>query len=121
MDSERQISGGSVAEPRTQQVTLSVSDHSQLRPLQELLRQVPELSVLRTPGRPERGELGALDVLTVVAGSSSLVAAVKVLPEFIRSRRTSLSVTITTKGESRTLEANNVAEVMPIIERLIND
>lgn len=104
----------------TGQVELAVSDFSQLGSLQEVLSATPGVTVTRTPGGFERGQLGAFDVLTLIAGSSSLVAAVKVLPEFIRSRRSSVHITITVKGESRVLDADNVAEVMPIIERLLD-
>jgi hypothetical protein len=110
-----------VAGSPTQQITLDVSDYSQLGSLQELLHQPPEVNVLRTPGTSERGELGALDVLTVVAGSSGLLTVVRMLPEFIRSRRSNLCVTITVKGESRTLNAENITEVTPILERLLDD
>ena len=56
----------------------------------------------------------------MLASSTGLVAAIRVLPEFLRSRRTGLSVTMTVKGEPFTLTATNVDEVMPVLERLLD-
>jgi len=102
-------------------IEFSVPDNAELGSLQELLRWTPDVRVLRIPGRPSAGEQGALDVLTVVAGSSGLVAALKMIPEFLRSRRTGLLITTTVKGKQFTLDATNVDEVMPILERLLDD
>lgn len=99
---------------------LSVSDFAQIGPLAAYLGlAVPEAQVLRTPGRPGRGEQGALDVLMIAADSSVLVAAVKVLPEFLRSRKKGMSVTVTVKGKKLTVTADNAAEVIPVVDRFL--
>ncbi len=102
-------------------IEFSVPDNAELGSLQEFLRWTPDVRVLRIAGRPGAGEQGALDVLTVLAGSSGLVAALKMIPEFLRSRRAGLSITTTVKGKQFTLDATNVDEVMPILERLLDD
>ena len=104
-----------------QYVELSVSDYAQIGSLWEWLRLSPDVRVERIAGYPGPGEQGALDVLTVVAGSSGLVAAVKTIPDFIRSRRSGLSVTITVKDEKLILNATNVNDITPILERLLDD
>jgi hypothetical protein len=102
-------------------VVLSVSDQSQLGWLEDFLGwAIPDVSVSRIAAQPGAGEQGALDVLAVVAGSSGLVAAVKVLPEFLRSRKTGLSITMTVDGQPFTLTATSIDEVMPILERLLD-
>jgi hypothetical protein len=102
-------------------VQLNVSDRSQLGPLRAYLRwAAPEVGVLRVAGRPSVGRQGALDVLEVLAGSGVL-AGIRVLPEFLRSRRPSPSITTTVKGQPFTITATHVDEVMPILERLLND
>jgi hypothetical protein len=99
---------------------VQVSDPSQLGSLQELLSwAVPGARVSRAPGQAGTGEQGALDVLTVVASSSGLVAAVRVLPEFLRSRRSSMSVTMTVNGQPFTFTATNIDEVLPVLERML--
>lgn len=103
----------------SQRAELTVSDQSQLRPLKEFLRwAAPDTDVSLVAGVPGAGEQGALDVLAILASSSGLLAAVRVLPEFLRSRKTGLSVTMTVKSQPFTLTATNIDEVMPVLERL---
>jgi len=102
-------------------IEFAVSDYAQIGSLQDWLCSTPGVEVIRSPGSPGAGEMGALDVLTVVAGSSGLVAAIRIIPEFLRSRRSGLSVTAIVKGEKFTMTASNVKEIMPIVERLLND
>ena len=103
-------------------IELSVSDQSQLKSLQSFLElAVPGLHVTRLAGEPVVGEQGALDIITILASSSSLVAAIKILPEFLKSRRTGLSIKTTVKGQPFTLEATNIDQVMPVLEKLLDD
>jgi hypothetical protein len=103
-----------------QRLELSVSEQSEFRSLREWLSWTPGLNVAEVAGEPIVGEQGALDLLAVVASSSSLLAAVRVLPEFVRAKRAGLSVTMTVRGKKLSLDATNVDEVMPIIERLLD-
>jgi hypothetical protein len=103
-------------------VELSVSDYSQLGSLENYLRlAVPGVGVTRSSGRPGRGEQGAVDVLMIAADSSVLVTVVKVLPEFLRSRKKGISVTVTVKGKRLTVTGENAEEVMPVIDRFLDD
>ena len=97
---------------------LTVSDQSQLGELRDFLSlAIPGIHVSQIAGQPAPGEQGVLDFLEVLASSSTIVAIVKTLPEFIRSRRTALSVTITTKGKSITVTATNINDVLPVLEQ----
>ena len=100
---------------------LSVSDYAQLRSLADYLRlAAPGMQVTRSPGRPGRGEQGALDVLMIAADSSVLVAAIKVLPEFLRSRAKGLSVTVTVKDKKLIVTGDNPEEVTAIVDQFLN-
>ena len=102
-------------------IELTASDPSQLGALQGFLKwTAPGVSVSRNAGKPGIGEQGAFDVLVLLASSSGLVAAIKVLPEFLRSRRTGLSITTTVKDKPFEITATNVDEVIPILERLLD-
>jgi hypothetical protein len=99
---------------------LSVSDYAQLRSLADYLRlAAPGTQVTRSPGRPGRGEQGALDVLMIAADSSVLVAAIKVLPEFLRSRKKGLSVTVTVKDKKLIVTGDNAEEMTAIVDRFL--
>lgn len=100
---------------------VDISDYAEIGSLQRWLSLIPDVEVDRKAGRPGAGEQGSLDVLTVIGGSSALVAAFRMIPEFLRSRRSNLSITTTVKGEKVTLTASNVDEVMPILERLLGE
>ncbi|WP_345578518.1 effector-associated constant component EACC1 [Streptomyces prasinosporus] len=104
-------------------VELAVSRQGELKSLQTWLdlAAVPGVEVRRVPGAPGPGEQGALDVLTVLATSTGLIAAIRVLPQFLRARRSDLSVTVAVRGKKLTVDARNVEEVMPILERLLDE
>jgi hypothetical protein len=99
----------------------SVSDYGQIGSLYEWLRSVPDVQVDRIPGTPGEREMGAVDVLTVLAGSGGLIAAIRVIPEFLKSRRSSISITVTVNGEKFSVTASNVKDALPILERAIRD
>lgn len=105
----------------SERVELIVSDPSELGPLQEFLSwTAPGTDVSRIAGTPGVGEQGALDVLLVLASSSGVVTAIKVLPEFLKARRTGLTITATVKGKPFKMTATNVDEVMPILEKVMD-
>jgi hypothetical protein len=102
-------------------VELSLSDYGQLGSLVDYVRlAAPEVVVTRVPGRPGSGEQGALDVLNVLADSTVLIALVKVLPEFLRSRKPGLSVDMQLPGKRLTVTADNAGDVMPVIDKFLD-
>ena len=102
-------------------IDFSVSDYAEIGSLQDWLSSTPGLRVSRSARQPGPGEQGALDVLTVIAGSSGLVAVLKTIPEFLRSRRMGFSITMTAKDKQFTVDVTNADEIMPILERLLSD
>jgi hypothetical protein len=103
---------------------LSVSDYGQLGPLADYLRlAAPEVRVTRTSGQAGRGEQGALDVLTIAADSSVLVAVVNVLPQFLRSRRPGLSATVTVEGNRRrlTVTADDARDAVGLVREFLDE
>ncbi|MFE9555145.1 hypothetical protein ACFYOD_16900 [Streptomyces sp. NPDC006703] len=104
-------------------VELAVSHQGELNSLRTWLglAAIEDMEVRRVPGAPVLGEQGASDVLSVVAGSTGLVAAIKVLPQYLRAKRSDVSVTVSVRGKTLTVDARNVEEVMPILERLLDD
>jgi hypothetical protein len=102
---------------------LSVSDHAQLDSLAQYLSlAMPGVKVTRSAGRAGHGEQGALDVLMIAADSSVLVAVVKVLPEFLRSRKPGVSVTVTVSGKRRelTVTAEDAEVLRPLVEKFFD-
>ena len=102
-------------------LVLAVSDQSQLLPLRDWLDGQPGVEATLTPGLPGEGEQGSFDVVTVLAGSSGVVAAIKVLPAFIRSRRSDFHIRTVVKGQKFVLDASNVEDLMPVLERLLDE
>jgi hypothetical protein len=115
------VAGGAVERGDRPAAELSVSDYSQLDSLAKYLRlALPDAGVKRSAGRPQQGEQGALDVLTIAADSSVLMALVNVLPTFLQSRKAAVSVTVTVKGKKLTVTTRNAEEVLPILERFLD-
>lgn len=102
-------------------VRLELSDHSQLLSLQRVLCAVPTINVERLSAKPEIGHLGIQDILAITGSGAAILAAVKVLPDFLRARRSDLSVKITRKGETVEINAKNASDVMPILETVFRD
>jgi hypothetical protein len=103
-----------------QRVFLTVSDPAQLPTLVRWLKASGSLQIERTSSGPGPGEQGAIDVLSILASSSALIAALKILPEFIRSRRSGFHIEMTVKGKSLTIDVSNASEVLPILEKLVD-
>jgi Effector Associated Constant Component 1 len=92
---------------------LAVSDYSQLGALREFLGwAVPWVRVLHIPGRPGQGEQ---PILALLASRAGMLSAVRLLPDFLMSRRPALAITITVGGTSVELTATNVDEVLPVL------
>lgn len=105
-----------------QEVTLATSDLAEFRSLRVWLSRIPGLEVQQTAGVPAPGEQGATDVLTILASSGGLLAvAVQTLPDFIRSRRSDLRITVSVHGKQYTLQATNLKDVLPVIEKALDD
>jgi Effector Associated Constant Component 1 len=106
----------------SQSVTVSVSDLAEIGSLHDRLLQVSDVQVTRTAGTPGTGELGGtVDIITAIGSSSGLVALIRTIPPFLRARRSGISVHTTVKGRDFTLTVDNVDDVMPIIERLLDE
>jgi membrane-associated two-gene conflict system component 1 (EACC1) len=103
------------------EIALAVSDPAQLASLREWLGDQPGVQTTVVPGVPGPGEQGGLDALSMLVGSGGLIAALRVLPEFIRSRRSGFRVEATVRGEKIVMDAENVEQVLPILDRILRD
>jgi len=102
-------------------IELMVSDPAELRSLRSLLERVPELEVVQRGSEPGPGEQGAWDFLQVIAASGgTLAVAVRVLPEFIRSRRTDVSVTVRKDGQEIVVTAANAEDALRLVDKAVN-
>ncbi|SNT19761.1 hypothetical protein SAMN05216276_102830 [Streptosporangium subroseum] len=72
-------------------------------------------------GTPGPGEQGVADVLMLLAGSGGMLAvAIKTLPEFIRSRRSDIELTLKTEGKEITVSAKNADDIQTIVDTFLN-
>ena len=87
-------------------VELSMTDDSQLGPLESFLRrEMPGVTIGRLSGSAEPGALGWEDVLTLTfAGISALVEMIEVIRSYLdsRSRETGITITATNVRKRRT-------------------
>ena len=102
-------------------VVLEVSDFRQMAALQQLLELDGRASVSRRARLPEPGRQGTGDLLTVAAAGGGLAAALRVLPEFIRSRRSRVSVTVTVGEKQVVFEGDNLSDAAALLEKLLGD
>jgi hypothetical protein len=103
-------------------LTLLPSDPAELTALRNWLETMARVRVEQVAGPPGSGEQGAIDYLEVIAGSGGLIAAIKVLPEFLRARRSSFRIrTRLRDGREFELDADNVGDLQPVLEQLLRD
>lgn len=109
-----------IEQQRADGMILAVSDQSELSSLRARLRETPGLRVIQVASKPGAGELGAVDVLQIIASSGVLAMALKVLPDFLQSRRSEITVTIKVEGQEYSVTAKNVVDIMPVLERTLD-
>lgn len=113
------------AAEETFEVVLTVSEPADVGPLYRRLSTVPDATVTRRRSGPGDGELGIVEVLQLLVPSATvLVVAIRTLPVFIRSRRSSVTVTITRKDRSVTVTGENLDDpqkVLELADRLLGD
>ncbi|MFI6317563.1 hypothetical protein ACIBG8_08585 [Nonomuraea sp. NPDC050556] len=102
-------------------VEITVSDPSQLRSLRGWLERAPGIRVEQAAGTPGPGEQGAADVLVLLAGGGgALAVAIKTLPDFIRSRRSDIELTLKTEGKEITVSAKNADDIQAIVDAFLD-
>ncbi|MFI6820333.1 hypothetical protein ACIBJE_05185 [Micromonospora sp. NPDC050187] len=99
------------------ELVLMVSEPADVGPLFRRLSAVPDTTVVRKRSGPGTGELGVSEVLQLLVPSSAVLAVViRTLPAFIRSRRSSVTVTVNRKDRTVTITGSNVPDLEKIIE-----
>ncbi|MFF2701412.1 effector-associated constant component EACC1 [Streptomyces cyaneofuscatus] len=107
------------------EAVLTVSQPADAGPLFRRLRAIPELTVTRSRSAPADGELGVAEVVQLLVPSSAVLAvAIRTLPVFIRSRRSSVTVKVEVGKRSVTVTGDNLDDpekVLEIVDRLLGD
>lgn len=107
------------------EVVLTVSEPADVGALYRRLRTVHDATVTRRRSGPDEGELGVVEVLQLLVPSAAvLTVAIRTLPAFIKSRRSSVTVTLTRGKRSVTVTVENSDDpeaVLEIASRLLSD
>jgi hypothetical protein len=103
------------------QIELSVSDRSELWPLREWILAGSNARVALVSGEQVPGRLGTADALIITAVSGVLMTAIQVLPDFIRSRKSNITVKAKVKNKQFEINAENVDGVASAVERMLNE
>ncbi|MEW9509913.1 MULTISPECIES: effector-associated constant component EACC1 [Streptomyces] len=104
---------------------VTVSEPASVGPLFRRLSTIPDATVNRHRSGPEDGKLGVAETLHLLVPSAAvLTVVIRTLPAFIRSRRSSVSVTITRGDRSVTFDGKNLPnpeKAIEITDRLLSD
>ncbi|MET8922705.1 hypothetical protein ABZW26_09895 [Streptomyces sp. NPDC004623] len=99
------------------EVVLSVSEPADVGPLYRRLSPLAGLEVSRVRSGPGEGQLGVVEVLQLLVPSAAvLTVAIRTLPAFIKSRRSSVTVTLTRGKRSVTVTVENSDDPQTILE-----
>jgi len=102
-------------------VEIHISDQAELAALRALLQAHPGVDAEQRAGEPEQGEQGAWDFLQVAAASGgAMVVAIKSIPEFIRSRRTDVSVSIKKGDQEILITAPTADDALKLAEKALH-
>lgn len=102
-------------------VALSVSDQAEISSLRAHLHRNRDIAVEQRAGAPGPGEQGIWDFLQVTAATGGLlVVAIRTLPEFIRSRRTDVSVTVKKGDQEVVITAANAEDALRLMEKALD-
>jgi hypothetical protein len=102
-------------------VDISISDPAELAALERRLGQGHGVRVQREATGIEPGSLGLPDLLVLFGGGSTVVGALKMLPDFIRSRRSDVRVEVTVNGEHIVIDAKNADKRLQALAERIAD
>lgn len=102
-------------------VEISISDPAELTALARWLGQQDSVRVEREAAAIEPGALGLPDLLVLFGGGSTVLGALKILPDFIRSRRSDVHVEVTVKGERVTIDAKNAGKELQALAGRVVD
>jgi hypothetical protein len=116
------VSAQREARVRNEKLILEPSDPAELVALRSWLETMARVRVEQLTGPPAPGEQGGIDYLEVIASSGGLIAAIRMLPEFLRARRSSFRIRTRLKdGREFVLEVGNASDLVPVLERLLDD
>ncbi|WP_329082169.1 effector-associated constant component EACC1 [Streptomyces niveus] len=104
---------------------VTVSEPADVGSLFRRLNTIPDATVTRHRSAPEDGELGIAETLQLLVPSAAvLTVVIRTLSAFIRSRRSSVSVTVTRGDRSVTFDGKNLPDAektFEITHRLLGD
>jgi hypothetical protein len=101
---------------------IRVSDQAELAALRARLQAHPGVDVRQCAGESGPGEQGVGDFLQVAAASGgAIVVAIKAIPEFIRSRRTDVSVSIKEGDREVVITAANADDALKLLDKATDD
>lgn len=99
------------------EVVLTVSQPADVGALYRRLSTISDASVTRRRTGPDEGELGVVEVLQLLVPSAAvLTVAIRTLPAFIKSRRSSVTVTLTRGERSATVTVDNSNDPQAVLE-----
>ncbi|MFD0556520.1 hypothetical protein FB566_1763 [Stackebrandtia endophytica] len=108
--------------PEVTEIRLSISDGAELRSLREHLRRIRGVEIEQIPFASRPGSLGASDVLQIAVPAVGVIAVViRTLPDFIRSRRSSVTITVESGDMKATITGENIDDIEPIVKRFYPD
>ncbi|NJP17095.1 hypothetical protein EF917_23690 [Streptomyces sp. WAC00469] len=104
---------------------MTVSEPAEIGPLSRHLGRLPDLTVRRQRSAAAEGRLGVVETLQLFVPSAAvLTVAIRTLPTFVRSRRSSLSIELTRGDRSVKIDLNNHPDperIAELAERLLGD
>ena len=117
-NSEMSWSGSNESDRAGRRVEIGISDPAALSSLARWLNRTPGVQVERGSTLPSGTELGGMEILVAVLGSSGLTALITALPEFLKSRRGQIELTVRAGGREIHVKTDDPAVASDLVREL---
>ncbi|MCY1141560.1 hypothetical protein OWR29_26480 [Actinoplanes sp. Pm04-4] len=103
----------------TVRLTVEVPDASLVSSLVRWIERLPGARTERSTAPPRQGELGTVDIVIAIISSSGVAALIQTLPEFLRAKRSPITIKLRRNETEVEVSASSMDDVSTMVDKLL--